>query len=389
MKRNSKPRATMASSTKRPKDHTRSLYVGDLALDVTDKQLIRKFAAVGPVESVFIVPHKHHQAGKETLSHAFVNFRNSEDAERALKKLHFAPMGKAGKLIRLMRYQEECPADGNVYVKNIPRTMDDKALHKLMVPFGTILSCKIDKDSKGNSLGYGFVQYETVKAAKSAIKEMNGADYLGHDLYVSQFQSKNERHNFYKKLPTAGSTATSTSTTTKTAAAAVVSPIKEKPEVHYTTPPKNVWAKPDGESTKPVVTAVISRSAGAITPAGEKPPVEEKPFSMAPAPGENKDQDVPDVATTSNVVVPVCMERMASSFGGIGSRPSSAIIHSYRNAIWPPSEEEKEDRYAEFSRAAKKHFEVLECIERAYYTHVNDYSSWPHSAPCWPDNPPY
>ncbi|KAK4424215.1 Polyadenylate-binding protein 2 [Sesamum alatum] len=169
-----------------------SLYVGDLDANVTDSQLYDLFSQMGDVLSVRVC---RDLTSRRSLGYGYVNYGNPQDAERALIELNFTPLN--GKPIRIM-YSHRDPSvrrsgTGNIFIKNLDKEIDHKALHDTFSSFGSILSCKVATDSSGQSLGYGFVQYASEESAQNAIEKLNGMLLNGKQVYVGPFLRKQER----------------------------------------------------------------------------------------------------------------------------------------------------------------------------------------------------
>lgn len=152
---------------------TTSLYVGDLDVNVTEAQLYELFSQVGPVVSVRVL---RDMVTRRSLGYAYVNYSNATDASRSLELLNY--MSVNNRPIRIMFSQRDPSlrrsGSGNIFIKNLDRAIDNKALNDTFAQFGTILSCKIATDNTGLSKGYVFVQFESDDAAKQAIEKVNG-----------------------------------------------------------------------------------------------------------------------------------------------------------------------------------------------------------------------
>jgi CUG-BP- and ETR3-like factor len=69
----------------------------------------------------------------------------------------------------------EGPAGANLFVYHLPHDLTDADLATAFNPFGNVISAKVYVDRyTGESKGFGFVSYDSVIAAESAIEQMNG-----------------------------------------------------------------------------------------------------------------------------------------------------------------------------------------------------------------------
>lgn len=164
-----------------------SLYVGDLHRDVTEGLLYEIFNKVGPVASIRVC---RDIATKNSLGYAYVNFHHPEDADRALNAVNYTTI--KDRPCRIMWSQRDPSLRksgfGNVYVKDLPPSIDHKGLLDLFSVFGNILSCKVATDPEtGVSRGFGYVHYETADAANDAITKLNGVTIDGKEVVVQLF----------------------------------------------------------------------------------------------------------------------------------------------------------------------------------------------------------
>lgn len=187
-----------------------NLYVKNLPLDTTEEEFRQLFEKFGAVTSAVLQPNTVNVDGKE-LKFGFVNFEHHEGARKALEELHesklkdetlyVARAQKKGereeelrKSYEAQKYEKTLKYQGvNLYVKNLDDEVDEDKLQAEFAQYGTISSCKIMKDEKGNSRGFGFVCFSAPDEATKAVTEMNGKMIGQKPLYVSLAQRKEQR----------------------------------------------------------------------------------------------------------------------------------------------------------------------------------------------------
>ncbi|CAN6937061.1 unnamed protein product [Brassica oleracea] len=168
-----------------------SLYVGDLDQTVNEAHLLDLFNQVAPIQTVRVC----RDLTRRSLGYAYVNFANPDDAMRAMDILNYTPI--KDRPIRIMRSNRDpstrLSGKGNVFIKNLDLTIDNKALYDTFSSFGTILSCKVAMDGTGKSRGYGFVQFEKEETAQAAIDKLNGMLLNDKQVFVGPFVRRQDR----------------------------------------------------------------------------------------------------------------------------------------------------------------------------------------------------
>eukprot|EP01121_Diplochlamys_sp_Union-15-3_P002104 TRINITY_DN11825_c0_g1_i1.p1 TRINITY_DN11825_c0_g1~~TRINITY_DN11825_c0_g1_i1.p1 ORF type:complete len:584 (-),score=102.06 TRINITY_DN11825_c0_g1_i1:39-1790(-) len=184
---------TSTSTQSRPlQPLSASLYVGDLAPDVTEQILFERFNSVGPVASIRVC---RDAVTRRSLGYAYVNFSKYDDAERCLDTLNNVPLPE--RPCRIMWSQRDPSfrrsGVGNIFIKNLDPEIGHQQLYDTFSLFGNILSCKVVMDENNRSKGYGFIHFETKESADRAIAKLHGMMMGTKKVYVSKFIPNRER----------------------------------------------------------------------------------------------------------------------------------------------------------------------------------------------------
>jgi len=87
----------------------------------------------------------------------------------------------------------------NVFIKNIPETVNDQLFKQHFSKFGNITSAKLASDEESKSKGFGFVNYASHEEASACVNNVNNTEFHGKILYAARAQSKAERAEQLKK----------------------------------------------------------------------------------------------------------------------------------------------------------------------------------------------
>jgi len=169
-----------------------SLYVGNLASDVTEGILFEIFKRCGAVASIRVC---RDYITKRSLGYAYVNFISIQEAQRAIDTLNNTQI--KGKYCRIM-WTKRDPSDrksskGNIFIKGLDPHIGQKELHDTFSQFGNILSCKVATTPNGESKGYGYVHYDNPDNARQAISIVNNKRIGNLVVTVENFVPRNER----------------------------------------------------------------------------------------------------------------------------------------------------------------------------------------------------
>lgn len=185
------------------------LYIGDIDISIREEQLYDFFSKYGHIQYVRIM--KDRNSGK-SRGFGFVNFQYLKDAENAKSQAQYSKLGRKNIRIMFKRDVRELPPDANIFVKNLDPNVNVKELHNHFAQVKPVLCAKVATNSEGNSLGYGYVQFEKKEDADAAFKALNGSKLKENEIQLSFFSEKDERpedfsrRNIYVRELPAGKT---------------------------------------------------------------------------------------------------------------------------------------------------------------------------------------
>uniref|UniRef100_A0A0E0J4D9 RRM domain-containing protein n=1 Tax=Oryza nivara TaxID=4536 RepID=A0A0E0J4D9_ORYNI len=154
----------------------RSVYVGNIHLQVTDSLLHEVFQSIGPVEGCKLIR-------KEKSSFGFVDYYDRRSAAIAIVSLNGRQL--FGQPIKVnwayaSTQREDTSGHFNIFVGDLCPEVTDAALFAFFAGFTSCSDARVMWDQKtGRSRGFGFVSFRNQQDAQNAINELNGK-WLGN-----------------------------------------------------------------------------------------------------------------------------------------------------------------------------------------------------------------
>ena len=141
----------MISFSERVLHRSSTIIVRDISPDVNEGVLYHHFKGIAQIMSV-----RMDNVGRPQM-HGVANFFTPEDAMKAVKMFNG---------MVFPRDAEEPLAveplnSASVRITNVPTSWTSHQLYSFAAMFGTVTSCALSTDKDGNSLGYGFVQFDS------------------------------------------------------------------------------------------------------------------------------------------------------------------------------------------------------------------------------------
>ncbi|XP_057191993.1 RNA-binding motif, single-stranded-interacting protein 1 isoform X3 [Triplophysa rosa] len=141
-----------------------NLYIRGLPPSTTDHDLVKLCQPYGKIVSTKAILDK---TTNKCKGYGFVDFDSPAAAQKAVSALK-----TSGVQAQMAKQQEQDPT--NLYISNLPLSMDEQELEGILKSFGQVVSTRILRDSNGASRGVGFARMESTEKCEAVISHFNG-----------------------------------------------------------------------------------------------------------------------------------------------------------------------------------------------------------------------
>ncbi|CAE6480174.1 unnamed protein product [Rhizoctonia solani] len=190
------------------------IFIRNLDEAIDNQALHDAFTAFGNILSCKVATDEN----DKSRGYGYVDYETAESAEVAIKAANRMLLN--GKQVfvnpNISRKERQSKyAGGNLHVKNLDADVDDDKLCAEFEAFGTITSCKVMRNERGRSKGFGFVCFSTPEEANKAVAEMSNKIIGSKPIYIyltqppvprQQLEGQSVQHNqvHLQQPPTSG-----------------------------------------------------------------------------------------------------------------------------------------------------------------------------------------
>ncbi|KAF8774348.1 Polyadenylate-binding protein like [Argiope bruennichi] len=187
----------------------KKIFVKNIDLSWDDYNLIGEFERFGEIEDA-----KVSQTDGQSNGYGFVKFQAHSSAKMAVDAMHNKMIDDRKLIVQpfthkdknkassdsIKRVQEKFIQANNLFIKNLPKDMDENELKDIFKKCGAIQSVRIATDMAQNSKGYGFVCFYSEVAAAKARNQINGLSYKSKTLEVDFYRKKSDYNPAHSKI---------------------------------------------------------------------------------------------------------------------------------------------------------------------------------------------
>jgi len=162
-----------------------TVFVTSIHPKIDERDLFEFFSYVGQVEDIRLIKDQRTNRSKGL---AYIEFWEKSSVTTALA-LSGQLLGGYPITVQIAQTAKPKPVASStdnlrLYVGNLHVNVADGDLRPIFEAFGDVESIDLQKDSAGNSRGFGFVQYKNAEDAKNALQALNGLEIAGQPIKV-------------------------------------------------------------------------------------------------------------------------------------------------------------------------------------------------------------
>ena len=174
------------------------LHIGNLHKDVNDQKLLEVFGRYGNVLGIRVV---RDMTSNQSRGFGFVTMSTQSEAENARGHLNHEKILGKEIIVSLCKKPGSAEVDpkANLIIKNLDKHVTGRDLEEKCGDYGKVVTCRVKDDEDGNSLGYGYVQFEKEAEAEDCIKRIGEKLFFERQIVAEKFAPLNKRTNLSQK----------------------------------------------------------------------------------------------------------------------------------------------------------------------------------------------